>query len=94
VDLKLFATVFVTVFLAELGDKTQIATLLYASDAAHAKLTVFIAAASALTVSAGLGVLGGAVLGSLVHPRLVRLVAGAAFIAIGIWMLMPPRGPA
>jgi putative Ca2+/H+ antiporter (TMEM165/GDT1 family) len=94
VDLKLFATVFVTILLAELGDKTQLATLLYASDATHGKLTVFLAAASALTLSAGLGVLGGSVLGGLVHPRVVRLAAGMAFIAIGVWMLVPARGPA
>jgi putative Ca2+/H+ antiporter (TMEM165/GDT1 family) len=90
-DLKLFGAVFVTVFLAELGDKTQLATMLYAADAAHARLTVFIAAASALTLSAGLGVLGGGVLATFVSPRMLRVLAGTAFIAIGAWMLLAGR---
>ena len=93
-DLKLFGAVFVTVFLAELGDKTQLATMLYAADAAHARLTVFIAAASALTLCAGLGVLGGGVLGTLVSPRTLRAIAGTGFIAIGAWMLLSGRAAA
>ena len=47
-DAKLFAVVFGTIFVAELGDKTQLATLLYASDADNHKLTVFAASALAL----------------------------------------------
>ena len=47
-ELKALLTVFVTIFLAELGDKTQLATLLYASDKDVAKLTVFLGASLAL----------------------------------------------
>ena len=87
-DLRLFATVFATVFVAELGDKTQLATLLYASNAAHAKLTVFAASAAALVVSSGLGVLAGGFVAEHVGPRALRWVAGIGFIAVGCWVLL------
>jgi putative Ca2+/H+ antiporter (TMEM165/GDT1 family) len=87
-DLKLFATVFATVFVAELGDKTQLATLLYASDAAHPKLTVFAASAAALVLTSALGVLAGSVLAQYVNPRVVRWIAGCGFIAVGAWILL------
>jgi putative Ca2+/H+ antiporter (TMEM165/GDT1 family) len=87
-DLKLFATVFATIFVAELGDKTQLATLLYASDASRPRLTVFAASASALVVTSALGVLAGAAVSEFVAPRLLRWVAGAGFIAVGTWVLV------
>ena len=87
-DLKLFATVFATVFVAELGDKTQLATLLYASDAEHSRLTVFAAAAAALVLSSALGVMAGALVSELVSPKMLRWVAGAGFIAVGAWVLV------
>jgi putative Ca2+/H+ antiporter (TMEM165/GDT1 family) len=87
-DLKLFATVFATIFVAELGDKTQLATLLYASDASHPKLTVFAASAAALILTSALGVLGGALVAEHVNPKLVRWIAGLAFIGVGVWVLL------
>jgi putative Ca2+/H+ antiporter (TMEM165/GDT1 family) len=86
-DLRLFATVFTTIFVAELGDKTQLATLLYAADASHPKLTVFAAAAAALVLTSALGVLGGAAISQLVSPTVLRWIAGIGFIAVGIWVL-------
>ncbi len=87
-DLALFATVFATIFVAELGDKTQLATLLYASDAENPKLTVFAASASALVLSSALGVAGGAVLARVVDPAVIRWIAGLGFIAVGLWVLL------
>jgi putative Ca2+/H+ antiporter (TMEM165/GDT1 family) len=87
-DLKLFATVFGTIFVAELGDKTQLATLLYASDAAHPKLTVFAASAAALVLTSALGVLAGSLIAEYVDPRVVRWVAGLGFIGVGLWVLV------
>jgi putative Ca2+/H+ antiporter (TMEM165/GDT1 family) len=87
-DVKLFATDFFTVFVAELGDKTQLATLLYASDASHPKLTVFAASAAALVLTSALGVLGGSLIAEHVSPGLLRWVAGLGFIAVGAWVLL------
>ena len=87
-DPKLFATVFTTVFLAELGDKTQLATLLYAADASHPRLTVFAAAAAALVLTSALGVLAGSFVAQHVEPRVLRWVAGLGFIAVGAWVLI------
>jgi putative Ca2+/H+ antiporter (TMEM165/GDT1 family) len=93
-DLRLFATVFATIFVAELGDKTQLATLLYASDANHPRLTVFAASASALVLTSALGVLGGAVISEFVSPKVLRWVAGLGFVAVGIWVLASGDGSA
>ena len=87
-DLKLFATVFSTIFIAELGDKTQLATFLYASDSSHPKFTVFAASAAALILSSALAVLAGSLVAEHVNPRIVRWVAGLGFIAVGVWVLL------
>jgi putative Ca2+/H+ antiporter (TMEM165/GDT1 family) len=87
-DLRLFATVFSTVFIAELGDKTQLATILYASDASRPRLTVFAASASALVLTSGLGVLAGSFLSEHVDARMIRWVAGLGFVAVGLWILL------
>jgi putative Ca2+/H+ antiporter (TMEM165/GDT1 family) len=87
-DLRLFATVFASVFVAELGDKTQLATLLYASDRAAPKLTVFAASASALVLTSAIGVLAGGVVSEYVSARVLRWVAGGGFIAVGLWVLL------
>ena len=90
-DWKLFATVFSTVLVAELGDKTQLATLLYASDAAHPRWTIFLASASALVLASAIGVAAGSLLAEYVSPRIVRWVAGLGFIAVGVWVLWSPE---
>lgn len=86
-DMKLLATVFSTVFVAEIGDKTQLATLLYAADAPGSKLTVFLGAAAALVLTSALGVAGGTFIADHVSPRALSWLAGAGFIAIGIWTI-------
>jgi putative Ca2+/H+ antiporter (TMEM165/GDT1 family) len=86
-DWKVFATVFGAVFIAELGDKTQLATMLFAADREVSKLTVFIAASAALVVASAIGVLAGSLLSNYVEERYLHYVAGIGFIAIGAWTL-------
>jgi putative Ca2+/H+ antiporter (TMEM165/GDT1 family) len=87
-DLRVFFTVFASVFVAELGDKTQLATMLFASDREVSKLTVFAASASALVVTSALGVLAGGLVSEHVSPRVLRWLAGVGFIAVGLWVLI------
>ncbi len=86
--MKPYLIVFVSIFVAELGDKTQLATLLFASDPGVSRVGVFVAAAAALTASSLLAVLAGAALGSAISPGVLKTVAGVAFIAIGAWILV------
>jgi len=85
---KTFATVFLTVFVAEMGDKTQLATLLFSADRQVSRWTVFAGAALALAAAAGIGVLVGAQLERFVSPRTLKTVAGVGFLAIGAWTLI------
>ena len=86
--MRAYAVVFVSVFLAELGDKTQLATLLFATDTALNRAGVLAAAAGALVVSAALAVAAGSVLGAWLDPRLINRVAAVGFLTIGVWMLV------
>jgi len=79
-------TVFVAVFLAELGDKTQLAALLFAADGAAKPWLVFAAASAALVLATGLAVLLGTLAGRHLHALPMKLIAGLAFVAIGAWM--------
>lgn len=86
-DTRLFLTVFGTVFLAELGDKTQLATLLFASKTGTSLVTVFLAAALALMATTAVGVFVGAAAANYIQPKYLNYAAGGAFILIGIWTL-------
>mgnify|MGYP006286988267 CR=1 FL=1 len=82
-----FITVFLTVFLAELGDKTQLATVLFASDQDGDRWLVFAAAASALILSTGLAVVLGSAAERWIGDLPLKLIAGLGFLAIGVWMI-------
>jgi putative Ca2+/H+ antiporter (TMEM165/GDT1 family) len=85
---KFLSTVFTAVFIAELGDKTQLATMLFTADKDISKLTVFVGASCALILTSALGVAAGGLLSQYVGARLLRYLAGIGFIAIGIWTLI------
>jgi putative Ca2+/H+ antiporter (TMEM165/GDT1 family) len=87
-DLKLFAASFVAIFLAELGDKTQLATLSLAAAGGGKRLTVFLGSALALVCASALAVLGGELVGKYIPPVMITRAAGALFIVLGGIMLV------
>jgi putative Ca2+/H+ antiporter (TMEM165/GDT1 family) len=86
-EYKMLLTVFMAVFIAELGDKTQLATMLFAADKDVSKLTVFVGASLALIATSGIGVLAGGLISQYVSEKHLQLIAGIGFMAIGAWTL-------
>lgn len=89
-DWNLFASTFTVVFLAELGDKTQLATLNLAASG-RSRGSVFLGAASALVATTLLAVLLGEGLARWVPQMWVRRAAGVVFLAMGVWFLLGGR---
>jgi putative Ca2+/H+ antiporter (TMEM165/GDT1 family) len=86
-DWKVFLTIFGAVFIAELGDKTQLATMLFAADREVSKYLVFAAASAALIVASALGVLAGSVMAEYINEKYLHYIAGVGFIVIGAFTL-------
>jgi len=82
------AAIFVAVFIAELGDKTQLATVLFASEGDISPWTVFFAAAGALVLSTAIAVLLGNFAGHYLEAVPLKLIAGVGFMAIGLWTVV------
>ncbi|MBP9695301.1 MAG: TMEM165/GDT1 family protein [Candidatus Magasanikbacteria bacterium] len=85
--MNIFITAFITIFLAELGDKTQIATLLFAADKNNSKWVVFAGAALALVLTSAIGVLLGGALSQVVSEKVLKMIGGVGFILVGVWTL-------
>ncbi|WP_448211318.1 TMEM165/GDT1 family protein [Colwellia sp. MEBiC06753] len=83
IDWRVFFTIFASVFIAELGDKTQLATMLFAADGSSSKWMVFAAASAALVVASAIGVLAGTFLSAYISEKLLAYIAGVGFIIIG-----------
>lgn len=83
--LTIFFSIFAAVFLAELGDKTQLATVLFASDGKTSPWLVFMAAASALVASTAVAVALGVAAERYLSGAPLKLIAGIGFILIGLW---------
>ena len=86
-DWKIFLTIFIAVFIAELGDKTQLATMLFATDKEVSKYTVFLAASAALIVATAIGVLAGSLFSAYINEKYLHYIAGVGFILIGGYIL-------
>jgi len=84
---KLLFTVFASVFVAEMADKTQLVTLLFAADRDVSKWLVFFGSASALVLTSAIGVLAGTALSQFVNVKVLSILAGSGFILIGAWTL-------
>jgi putative Ca2+/H+ antiporter (TMEM165/GDT1 family) len=84
-DWKLFASTFAAIFLAEMGDKTQLATLSLA--AGGSRWVVFAASATALVATSAIAVLAGEAVSRVVPPIWIRRAAGALFLVLGILFL-------
>jgi putative Ca2+/H+ antiporter (TMEM165/GDT1 family) len=87
IDWRVFMTTFATIFLAEMGDKTQLAAMTMAAETKK-PLTVFVSAALALACVSALGVAVGGMLGHYLPLDWIRRVAALGFIAIGILILL------
>lgn len=85
-DWKIFASTFLTIFLAEMGDKTQFAALA-ASSSSKSTLTILFAVLLAVGLAGTLGVIFGKFLGTMLNPQLLRYVSGSLFVLIGLWVL-------
>ena len=86
-DWKIFATAVTTLFLAELGDKTQLAVITMSANT-NSKLSIFLGAAAALVVVTLIGVLGGSLLSSYIPTEWLQRIVAVAFIVIGAFMLL------
>ena len=80
--------VFISVFIAELGDKTQLATMLFATEKSISKTGVFLAASGALVTSTLLAVMAGDLILRMISPSTLKIAAGIGFILIGLWTLI------
>ena len=85
-DFKMLLTTFGLIFLAELGDKTQLATFCFSADC-NSRTSVFLGSAAALVLSSAIAVLFGAGVSRVIPVNYIRMAAGIFFVIVGIWTL-------
>jgi putative Ca2+/H+ antiporter (TMEM165/GDT1 family) len=90
-DIKLLFSTFVLIFVAELGDKTQIATFLRAAESTD-RMAVFIGSAAALVAASLMAVVFGSSFSRILPSNYLKPIAGGLFILLGVWMLLPHGG--
>lgn len=86
-DWSIFSATFITIFLAEIGDKTQFAALTISSQT-RSTLSVLLGTVLALSVAGTIGVLAGNVIGQFINPEKMKYVSGVIFIVMGIFILI------
>ena len=85
--MKQLLIIYMSVFLAEVGDKTQLATMLFATESRTSRAGVFVAASAALVSATLLAVLAGSVVTRFASESTLKIVAGVGFILVGIGTL-------
>lgn len=84
-----FITTFIAVFIAEIGDKTQLAVFGFASQEVS-KWTIFIAASLGLITATAIGVLAGSMVGKYIDPIYIKYFSGGLFLIIGLVIILKP----
>jgi putative Ca2+/H+ antiporter (TMEM165/GDT1 family) len=84
--LKIILSTFMLVFIAELGDKTQLTTMLLSAQS-NSKIAVFLGSSLALVCSSIVGVLLGSIINKYIPPDIIQIAAGIAFLVIGALLL-------
>jgi putative Ca2+/H+ antiporter (TMEM165/GDT1 family) len=90
-DWKVLTTAFTSIFLAELGDKTQLAALTL-SAGSKARWSVFLGSSLALVATSAIAVLAGDLVARFVSPAWLQRIAGVAFLVLGGWFLWSSFG--
>lgn len=85
-DWKVFITTFITIFIAEIGDKTQFAAFAAASET-KSTASVLFATILALAIAGAIGVLAGTILGRVIDPMKMKYISGSVFIIMGIFII-------
>ena len=93
IDWKLFTSTFIAIFLAELGDKTQLATLSLSAGGAS-RWVIFFAASLALVATSAVAVLAGDVVAKLISPVWLQRAAAVMFVVLGVVMFAKSRSDA
>ncbi|MDR0550067.1 MAG: TMEM165/GDT1 family protein [Deltaproteobacteria bacterium] len=91
-ELKAMWPIFLSVLLAELGDKTQIAALTFSAGRAASRLEIFVAASLALVFATLVAVLAGDFISRFAPPKVLKSLAGLAFIIMGAFFLYQAFG--
>lgn len=85
-DFKIFSATFMTIFIAEIGDKTQFAAMAAASQT-KSTMSVLLATILALALAGSLGVAAGSFLSRFIDPEKMKYISGSVFVLMGFWIL-------